>query len=682
MDECFIEIQSHVETIDFAKLSKDLEITIEKIHRNEIETASIEDALSRIEELIISEASIVATTLTKSYLSDSVRSRRYDTIILDEASMAPIPAIWVASSLIEKNAVIVGDKEQLPPIVMSDKPEAIKWLGEDIFHRALGEERPENLIRLNEQYRMHPTIADIPNNLFYDYTWKNRYSNQNFEEFNLRYNFEWAPSAPVILIDTGPLDAWVTSVPRGKGSSRLNFLSAMLCCELCEIILRKDRTRHEENGNDRGIIIQCPYQPHAKFIKILLEENKLSDDGSKETKLSHDVEVGTIHSFQGSEADVVIFDLVNDEPHWRIGLFMAKNDANTKKLVNVGITRARHRLIIVGDFHYIEKLAKNAFLGKDFIPYLKERFEVISALEVAPMDLLKRAADAKKLIYEGNIDNKATQIIVTQDDFYPLLIDDIESAKDRIVIYSPFITRNRLEELQLALRAAIDRQIKIFVITKTLQERGKRAQPEYSYLEKSLSNWGITIIHKRNMHEKLVIIDEKILWSGSLNPLSFSNTQEIMERRVSKIILQEYSKVTRLNILIADFIEESPRCPICGSEMIASEGRNEPFYWTCINDGCYTRSVDQPPLKGGVLVCSTCGGDVEYGQWGGKPAWRCIENKHHHQRIVLSHLKLPKMRNKLPIEEINEVEKLLGLNKTENQIQLEMNIQERETKQE
>jgi len=304
---------------------------------------------------------------------------------------------------------------------------------------------------------------------------------------------------------------------------------------------------------------------------------------------------------------------------------------------------------------------------------LKKRFEVISALYVAPIDLLKRAENAKNLIYEGRIDNKSTQIIVTQDDFYPLLINDIDSANTRIVIYSPFITRNRLAELSIALRAARERGVNIFIVTKPLQERGKRVQPEYRYLEGSLREWGITIIHKRGMHEKLVIIDEKILWTGSLNPLSFSDTQEIMERRVSEVILQEYSKVIQMNTLIADFVEESPRCPICGSEMIASEGLHEPFYWRCIIDGCYTRNIDQPLIKGGVLVCSTCGGNVEYGQWGGKPAWRCVENKRHHQIVVKGHLKLPKMRTIIPTDEISKLEDYLGFVHSRKQLGMTIN---------
>lgn len=67
-------------------------------------------------------AKIVGATLAKSYLSETLRERKFDTVILDEASMASIPALWCASYLAESSIVIVGDFLQLPPIVMADTP--------------------------------------------------------------------------------------------------------------------------------------------------------------------------------------------------------------------------------------------------------------------------------------------------------------------------------------------------------------------------------------------------------------------------------------------------------------------------------------------------------------------------------------------------------------------------------
>ena len=182
-------------------------------------------------------------------------------------------------------------------------------------------------------------------------------------------------------------------------------------------------------------------------------------------------------------------------------------------------------------------------------------------------------------------------------------------------------------------------------------------------LENTLKKWGVTIIHKKNMHEKLIFIDGDILWSGSLNPLSFRDTQEVMERRVSKVVYDDFAKTLRLNELLKEYDTGEPSCPYCGSEVVASEGRDKPFYWSCIEKGCYTRDIDQPPLKGGVISCPKCGGKVEYGEWAEKPSWRCIENRHHHQQIVRAHILLPEMRSLIPKKEIRKLDKFFCINK-------------------
>jgi hypothetical protein len=67
---------------------------------------AIEEEKAAIEEAVIADARIVATTLTRAYLRDSIQSRKFDTVILDEASMAPIPALWVAAAVAEANVVV------------------------------------------------------------------------------------------------------------------------------------------------------------------------------------------------------------------------------------------------------------------------------------------------------------------------------------------------------------------------------------------------------------------------------------------------------------------------------------------------------------------------------------------------------------------------------------------------
>lgn len=628
---------------------KELNFHIQSI---DSELKEIEEALKKVEELVIKDASIVATTLTRAYLKDSIQTRRFDTVILDEASMAPIPALWIAASVAEKNAVVVGDPKQLPPIVLSSHALSQKWLGRDIFEVAGLEDGSQYscLVNLKRQYRMHPDISSIPNNLFYHGELEDDDCTKNEDGLAEWYRVGWEHDTPVLLVNTASVGAWVTSVPRGKSSSRLNFLSATICIDIVEHILDENRKKLQDGKSPR-VLIACPYRPHAILLKLLIDEQDFGNE----------VSAGTTHSFQGSEAEVVVFDLVNDEPHWRVAMFTPKYDDNMKKLLNVALTRAKHRLIIVGDFEYISKCAKKAFVGAKLLPFLLDRFPVVDALDIVKTGLAARSAMAQVKVLGGDIEATKNRLVVTQDYFFRYLRTDFANARFRIVVYSPFITESRIAQIEPQLRAAIERGVSVYIVTKPHCDRSKREIQQYRMLESTLTNWGAVIIHKQRMHEKLLFIDDSILWEGSLNPLSFKDTEEHMERRVSKKVFSDYARTLHLSDLIGEYDEGSPKCPICGKEVVACEGKNEPFFWRCTEKDCYTRSIDQPALRGGVIKCNRCGGEVEYGEWGGKPAWRCIENRHHHQRVARTHLRLPKMRTIIPKRKLGELDRLFGL---------------------
>jgi AAA domain len=95
--------------------------------------ARIDPELEAIRHAVIADAKVIATTLTRVYLRNELEDRRFDTVILDEASMASIPALWIAARLADANVVVVSDLRQRPPIDRSEHPLADKWLGRNIF---------------------------------------------------------------------------------------------------------------------------------------------------------------------------------------------------------------------------------------------------------------------------------------------------------------------------------------------------------------------------------------------------------------------------------------------------------------------------------------------------------------------------------------------------------------------
>lgn len=618
---------------------------------------AIAEEKAQIENAVIADAHVVATTLTRAYLRDSFQNRRFDSVILDEASMAPIPALWVAAATAERNVVLVGDFRQLPPIKQSDHELAERWLGQDIFDesgvRAAHDagRPPEHLVVLTTQYRMHPQISAVPNELIYDGILTDGEHTADDSELDDWFDRSWGPDAPVLLVDTESLNAWVTGVGGLGRTSRLNFLSATVCVDLAERMLRDDRSELPE-GSPRRILIGAPYRPHAQLAELML----------RDLDLDREVVAGTAHTFQGSEAPVMIFDLVNDEPHWRVGLFNPEWDETARRLLNVALTRPRHRLIVVGDFAYIRKNGRRAFLGR-LVELLEARYPKAEARELVGAGLAARAAKAQLESVGGPIEPDQRRLVVTQDNFYRLLGRDLAEARERVIIYSPFITANRLGELEPQLKAAIERGVHIHVVTKTVEERGQRDQASYGDLEDALRSWRIEVLHKRQMHEKIVFVDDGILWSGSLNPLSFSATQEVMERRASERVVADYAKALRLADLLALADSEDKDCPICGSPLAMAEGPAEP-YWRCPSEDCdYTRNIGQPAPRDGLVVCASpgCGKPVEYGYWGDEARWRCTVNPRHRQRIAKSHLKLPKMRALVPARELRNLDRRFGL---------------------
>ncbi len=192
---------------------------------------------------------------------------------------------------------------------------------------------------------MLPEIAQVAN-LFYDESLKSVFKTpeqfKDYKNFSEWYIKDWPYDSPVNLIDTGPLNAWVTSVVKNGNSSRLNFLSATVAVDISQQLFSSSLEKRTE-GTSKRILIISPYRAHAKLVDLLLKSH---------ANIQDEIVAGTAHSFQGSEADVVIFDMVVDEPHFRVNLFIPMLDEQIKCLLNVALTRAKFRLFILGDFDY------------------------------------------------------------------------------------------------------------------------------------------------------------------------------------------------------------------------------------------------------------------------------------------------------------------------------------------
>jgi AAA domain len=257
VEQAHAEAQALLADTSVAKLEEERRWLQQRLRAIAVRLAEIDEELKGVEELVIAEASVVATTLTRAYKRESVQKRTFDTVILDEASMAPIPALWVVAARAERNVVIVGDFRQLPPIKHSQHELAERWLGRDVFEVAGLSQAldagvaPAHLVALREQRRMHPAISRIANRLVYQGELRDGPMPSDAQLLANWFNYDWGADAPVLLVDTASLHAWVTSVNRGGRTSRLNFLSATVCADLAALLLLPQRPPFEPGERPR-----------------------------------------------------------------------------------------------------------------------------------------------------------------------------------------------------------------------------------------------------------------------------------------------------------------------------------------------------------------------------------------------------------------------------------------------
>ena len=663
------EVYKDLQHYDIMQLEKDKGTYEEQYSKIQTELNEIQKKMAELEKQAIMNAKVIGTTLAKSYLSDILRERQFDTVILDEASMASIPALWCAAYLAEKNIVIVGDFLQLPPIVMASTPMAQKWLGQDIFahsgmqslaKRNNSKPCPPNFIMLNEQYRMEADIADIANIYYGEYTLLKSNDDNPERKKSRDIFYSWYSGKRtkdhIHLIDTESLHAWVTGIPQAKGHSRLNTFSATIDVALAfKCLDRFIDNKLYEDPKHKGtkVLIVAPYKPHVALINKLIESEYQSRGFNPESNL---VKAGTIHSFQGSEADIVIFDLVIDEPHWKANLFLTDPDVNAglKKMFNVAVTRAKFKLYIVGDFEYCQSRAKDNALSVLLHKLIIEK----KYIKVdAKQQLLPKLTIQPTTSIMLNKTPEAETSIMSESAFHNCFLSDIRSFRDYMIIYSPFMTENRISIILPAFSEAVSKGRRIVVITKPLSERKKSELQQYKKCEKALQGIGVSILHKKGMHEKTILIDSDIIWTGSLNALSYTgNTGEIMERRKDiskeKAVINSYIKILDINyVLKALESNYEIRCPICGNEMLIAESEDGGIYWKCCA-GDYSRNKDQPYPTDGVLRCKTCNSPFIFSMKK-QPRWVCSADSKHYQYVRKNDLKLPQMAALLsPLDKI------------------------------
>ena len=133
--------------------------------------------------------------------------------------------------------------------------------------------------------------------------------------------------------------------------------------------------------------------------------------------------------------------------------------------------------------------------------------------------------------------------IVDEHDFYSMFSKDIRIAHDCIIIESPYVTSRRAREISPLLSSAVKRGVKVIIYTRNPYHHDGILVSESLKGISILREAGATVVTCDDMrHRKLAIIDDYILWEGSLNMLSQNGSKEVMRRSVSKELCQQMIK--------------------------------------------------------------------------------------------------------------------------------------------
>lgn len=280
----------------------------------------------RLIDQLLEGARVITCTLVGA-ASSMLAKRHFRTVIIDEAAQALEPATWIPI-LKAGRVVLTGDPYQLPPTIKSHEARR-RGLEVTLIEKSL--KRQERTSLLRTQYRMNEVIMNFSNQQFYD---GKLLADPSVKDWTIAK----APTPPVEFVDTAGTDFQEQVQPTFQ--SRYNEGEFQILCEHLYALLEHCDTCGIAPLPSIALI--SPYREQVVMMKQAVKQDpKLQ---------AVPMTINTIDGFQGQERDVVYISLVRSNDKSEIGFL------KDYRRMNVAMTRARQKLVIVGD---------SATIGKD-----------------------------------------------------------------------------------------------------------------------------------------------------------------------------------------------------------------------------------------------------------------------------------------------------------------------------
>ena len=300
----------------------------------------------KIDADLFAQARVVSCTLIGSAYRLMER-RHFSTLFIDEAAQALEPACW-AAILKADRVVMGGDHQQLPPTVKS-RAAARGGLADTLMEKVVSR-WPQCVELLTVQYRMNSDIMAFPSRWFYGgrLTAAAEAAERQVSPLD----------TPLMWLDTSAIGA---EERQSRGTSLSNADEARLVIHtLRDYIDMISQQRIESERIDFGII--TPYRGQARLLRRLLRLQHYF------RRLRRHITVGTVDGFQGQERDVIVISLVRDNADGNIGFL------RDLRRMNVAITRARMKLIIIGN---AETLSRHRFY-RELAGHIRRHGEMVT----------------------------------------------------------------------------------------------------------------------------------------------------------------------------------------------------------------------------------------------------------------------------------------------------------------
>lgn len=557
----------------------------------------IRGEIRKEERKYVERAQVIGTTISRATIDPMFEERQFDLVMFDEVSMAYVPQVIAAAALAKEKFMCVGDFRQLAPI--SQSPDS-RVLQVDIFSYLQIVDGKGNmywhpwLVMLNEQRRMAPAISEFPSKFIY-----NRLLKDNAEVINgkkKRDNDLVIKSAPLPgdalnLID---LAGTYCAADKNTDGSRFNILSA--------VISFSTAVKAEQNHIETiGII--TPYAAQVRLIRAMLKDYY--------TKGTTNVSCATVHQFQGSESDVIVFDAVESYPKSAVGYLMGKEPNQVARLINVAITRGKGKVITVSNARFWE----NVFKGTNHIFY-----KLLQHIKNGKHHVIDNHDKTLQPYIESVNPGRMINIFMNEQDAISMFEQDMKKAKWQTVVSLPSVELRETEH-------------QVFEIFDEADSRGVDIKMKSNDYAKLPEQWKAYCVGNENATFPLIIIDDEVVWYGlptakwkfqvdkttsmitvvhSMVRIKGKNTVEMikaltdietvvvgqnirkLDNKKSKLVTNSFAASSGnledngsiLNYGLGAFVEEKEFCPKCKNHMILTKNARGTAYLKCSNKAC------------------------------------------------------------------------------------------------